>query len=245
MNRLVIDIGNTTLKAGCFNNRSLLKFVRVVFDHEGAIEEALLKLVVHEPSEVLICSVVGKKKEVEQFLKRANIPFKYFQHGDKIPIKNKYETPETLGLDRLANAVAANAIYPNKPVVVIDAGTCIKFDFITRNNEFFGGSIAPGIDMRFKALHQFTNRLPLLSRSEMVYLIGKNTTEAIQSGVINGALAEVKGILEQYQMTHKDLQVILTGGDCALLERSLKSSVLTEPWLTLKGLNELFYINEA
>ena len=141
--------------------------------------------------------------------------------------------------------MAAAAIYPNKPVVVIDAGTCIKFDFITRNNEFFGGSISPGIDMRFKALHQFTNRLPLLSRSEMVYLIGKNTTEAIQSGVINGALAEVKGILEQYQMTHKDLQVILTGGDCALLERSLKSSVLTDPWLTLKGLNELFYNDVA
>ena len=164
----------------------------------------------------------------------------FLDSGTSIHIRNQYQTPETLGADRLANAVAAAAIFPKKPCVIIDSGTCIKFDFITRNNEYFGGSISPGIEMRFKALHEFTHQLPLLTQTEPVYLIGKNTSESIISGVINGTLAEVKGILEQYQMTHKDLQVILTGGDYALIERTIKTSVHVEPWLTLKGLNEIF-----
>ncbi|MFM2284730.1 MAG: hypothetical protein RLZZ543_227 [Bacteroidota bacterium] len=239
MVHLVLDIGNTALKAACFQGRTLLKASRTAWTSSEEVEENLLRMLALNPSKVLISSVTGPKKEVDSFLKRAEIPFSYLSFETEIPIRNKYETPETLGRDRLSNAVAAAAMFPAKPVVVIDAGTCIKFDFITRNNEYFGGSISPGIDMRFRALHEYTARLPLLSRAEMVYLIGKNTNESIHSGVINGALAEVKGILEQYQMTHKDLQVIITGGDYTLLERNLKTSVHSEPWLTLKGLNEI------
>jgi len=239
MVHLVLDIGNTALKAACFQGRTLLKASRTAWTSPQEIEESLLRMIALNPSKVLISSVTGKKKEVDDFLKRAGLEQDYFNPKTPVPISNKYETPETLGRDRLSNAVAATVMFPQLPVVVIDAGTCIKFDFITRNNEYFGGSISPGIDMRFRALHEFTARLPLLSRAEMVYLIGKNTTESIHSGVINGALAEVKGILEQYQMTHKDLQVIITGGDYTLLERNLKTSVHIEPWLTLKGLNEI------
>jgi len=236
---LVLDIGNTALKAGCFNGHTLIKALRTPWDDAPEVEEMLLRLLVHQPEKAFLGSVTLKKKEVELFLKRANIPFTYFDSKTNVPIRNKYETPETLGSDRLANAVAAVTLFPKKPVLVIDAGTCIKFDFITRNEDYFGGSISPGIDMRFKALHEFTGKLPLIQRSDMIYLIGKNTTEAIQSGVINGTLAEVKGILEQYQMTHKDLEVVITGGDYALLERNLKTSIHAEPWLTLKGFNEI------
>ncbi len=239
MVHLVLDIGNTALKAASFQGRTLLKASRTAWSSAEEVEESLLRMMALNPSKVLISSVTGKKKVVDEFLNRAKLPFSYLAHDASTPIRNKYETPETLGRDRLSNAVAAASLFPKLPVVVIDAGTCIKFDFITRNNEYFGGSISPGIDMRFRALHEFTARLPLLTRTEMVYLIGKNTAESIHSGVINGALAEVKGILEQYQMTHKDLQVIITGGDYTLLERNLKTSVHTEPWLTLKGLNEI------
>ena len=223
----------------------MLRTVRALWSEPQEVEEALLRLMASNPQKALISSVTGPRKEADQFLKRAQIPFTYLKADTKLPIQNKYETPETLGKDRIANAVAAAFIFPKKPVVVIDAGTCIKFDFVTRQEEYFGGSISPGIDMRFRALHEFTARLPLLERSETVYLIGKNTQEAMVSGVINGALAEVKGVLEQYQMTHKDLEVIITGGDYALLQRTLKTSVLPEPWLTLKGLNEILLHQES
>lgn len=245
MVHLVLDIGNTALKAACFQGRTMLRTVRALWSEPQEVEEALLRLMASNPQKALISSVTGPRKEADQFLKRAQIPFTYLKADTKLPIQNKYETPETLGKDRIANAVAAAFIFPKKPVVVIDAGTCIKFDFVTRQEEYFGGSISPGIDMRFRALHEFTARLPLLERSETVYLIGKNTQEAMVSGVINGALAEVKGVLEQYQMTHKDLEVIITGGDYALLQRTLKTSVLPEPWLTLKGLNEILLHQES
>lgn len=245
MVHLVLDIGNTALKAACFQGRTMLRTVRALWSEPQEVEEALLRLMASNPQKGLISSVTGPRKEADQFLKRAQIPFTYLKADTKLPIQNKYETPETLGKDRIANAVAAAFIFPKKPVVVIDAGTCIKFDFVTRQEEYFGGSISPGIDMRFRALHEFTARLPLLERSETVYLIGKNTQEAMVSGVINGALAEVKGVLEQYQMTHKDLEVIITGGDYALLQRTLKTSVLPEPWLTLKGLNEILLHQES
>ena len=239
MVNLLIDIGNTAVKAACFRDRSVMKAGRAAWAENDELEELLLKMLSFGPSRAFLGNVSKKKETIENILQAASVPYTYFLPETPVPIKNRYETPETLGRDRLANAVAANLIYPGLPVVIIDAGTCIKFDFITGKNEYFGGSIAPGIDMRFAALHKFTARIPLIERDETVYLIGKNTREAVQSGVINGALAEVKGILEQYQMTHKDLKVIITGGDHALLERSLKTSVLSDPWLTLKGLNEI------
>jgi type III pantothenate kinase len=239
MSILILDIGNTALKAACFQGGKLQKAVRAPLHDAQEVEEALLRLISYEPQSAFISNVNHGQPAIEAFLKRASIPARYFESTLEIPLENRYETPQTLGKDRIANAVAANKMFPSTPIVVIDAGTCIKFDFITRKNEYFGGSIAPGIDMRFRALHEFTARLPLEARSETVYLIGKNTREAIQSGVINGAMAEVKGVLEQYQMTHKDLQVIITGGDIGMLERSLKTRVQSEPWLTLKGLHEI------
>jgi len=245
MKQLILDFGNSALKAGCFAKSELLKAGRAEWSNDLLVEELLLKMVSLKPERAFIGSVKGKQKATESFLKRAEIPFTYIQQGGKLPIKIAYETPATLGLDRLANAVMANEIFAKKPVVVIDAGTCIKFDFITKMGEYFGGSIAPGINMRFKALHEFTEKLPLVERSETVFLVGKNTLESIQSGVLNGAFAEVKGILEQYQMTHKDLQVVLTGGDSTLFDQHLKTSLHCDPWFTLKGLNEIIRYQKA
>lgn len=239
MVHLILDIGNTAVKAACFDGRKLIKAGRALRSSESEIEDLLVKLQVHLPSKAFIGNVTHGEAAIEQFLDKARIPYSYFKPEIGTSVLNRYETPETLGRDRLANAEAAAHLFPGSPVVIIDAGTCIKFDFVTADNEYFGGSIAPGIDMRFRALHEYTARLPLLGRSDTVFLIGKNTTEAIQSGVINGALAEIKGVLEQYQMTHKDLRVIITGGDVALLERNLKTTIYSEPWLTLKGLNEI------
>jgi type III pantothenate kinase len=245
MVKIIADIGNTSLKLACFRNRDLLKALRVAPDQHTAIEEALLKLLVYNPEKALWASVNGRNSDLEKCLKRAEIPSEQITRNWHTGLKNKYLSPETLGIDRIANAVAAATIYPAEPVVIVDAGTCIKFDFINKQHEYFGGSISPGIDMRFRALHTFTGALPLLERSEEIFLIGRNTKESIVSGVINGALAEVNGILEQYLMTHKNLRIILTGGDQSVFERSIKFSFLSEPWLTLKGLNEIHTIHEG
>ncbi len=237
--KIIADLGNTSLKLACFRGKELLKAVRVAITNEDDIEEAFLKLMVYIPEIAYLSSVAGKNKGLEKCLKRAKINTIQISNQWPVPISNKYLSHETLGIDRLANAVAAALLFPKQPVVVIDVGTCIKFDFVNKHNEYFGGSISPGIDMRFKALHQFTNALPLINRSEEVFLIGRNTQESINSGVINGALAEVNGILDQYLMTHKNLQIVVTGGDQMLFERNIKFSFASEPWLTLYGLNEI------
>jgi type III pantothenate kinase len=245
MVKIVADIGNTSLKMACFKDGELLRAMRVTPDREDEVEESFLKLLPYQPQQAYLGSVAGKNKWLEQNLKRAGIACTQITRKWTLPVKNKYLSPDTLGIDRIANAAAAAALFPNKPIVIVDAGTCIKFDFINKQNEYFGGSISPGIDMRFKALHAFTGALPMLDRSEEVFLIGRNTEESMISGVINGALAEVNGILEQYLMTHKNLQIIITGGDQVIFERNIKVSFLSEPWLTLRGLNEIQMAHEA
>lgn len=237
MMTLAIDIGNTSVKLACFKNDNIIKFYKV--DDESEAEDALLKLLPLNPKYAIVSSVKKQDSSFFKTLKNVDLELINFNEKLKIPIENKYETPKTLGKDRLANAISAFKIYKNTPCLVIDAGTCIKYDFINQFGEYIGGSISPGLNMRYRALHKFTDALPMLEAVESFYLIGKNTQESIHSGVLNGAIAEVKGIIEQYQMTQKNLKVVLTGGDYLLFERNLKISIFADPYFTLKGLNEV------
>jgi type III pantothenate kinase len=242
---LVLDIGNTALKAACFDGKRLLKAGRAAADDHSGIEELMLKLLVFMPEHYFMAQVARVPDALEKFLIRAKLPGTSYNPTMTAGLKNRYLTPETLGCDRLANAAAAHSLSRSIPCLVIDAGTCIKFDFVNADGEYLGGSIAPGIDMRFKALNSFTSRLPLFQKNEHAFLVGRNTEESIQSGVINGAVAEIKGMLDQYQMAHKDLKVFLTGGDSPLFERNLKSTIFADAWLTLKGLNEIRLLQKA
>ena len=160
-----------------------------------------------------------------------------------IPIENLYLTKDTLGVDRLANAVAANSIFPQRNVLVVDCGTCVKYDFVNHKNQYLGGSISPGLQMRFKALNQFTGKLPLLKPEAHPSLIGDSTETAITSGVINGLVAEIKGVIKSYTSIYENLTVILTGGDASFFDKELKSNIFVEPNLTLIGLNEILRYN--
>ena len=242
---LVLDIGNTALKAACFDGKRLLKAGRAASEDPSAVEELLLKLLALSPERYFMAQVARVPEALEKFLIRAKLPGASFNSSMASGLKNRYLSPETLGSDRLANAAAAHSLGGSNPCLVIDAGTCIKFDFVNAEGEYLGGSIAPGVDMRFKALNTFTSRLPLFQKTEHAFLVGRNTEESIQSGVINGAVAEVKGMLDQYQMAHKDLNVFLTGGDGPLFERNLKSTIFADAWLTLKGLNEIRLLQKA
>jgi type III pantothenate kinase len=146
-------------------------------------------------------------------------------HKTKLPISIKYKTPDTLGADRVANAVASNDRFPNDHVLAIDAGTCIKYDLVDDNQCYHGGAISPGLTMRFKALNTFTDKLPLVQRSDQGMWLGQTTEESIQTGVEHGAVQEVKGFIESYEKEFPNLKVILTGGDASFFESRLKKQI--------------------
>ena len=162
----------------------------------------------------------------------------------KIPFKNDYLSPKTLGSDRVALISASINRFSNKNVLIIDAGTCITFDFITNSNSYLGGAISPGIEMRYKALHQNTANLPLLEVKRPQCLIGNSTNNSIHSGVVNGVLKEIEGVIGEYEKKYNDLKVILTGGDGNFLSKQLKSSIFANSNFLLEGLNNLLEFNK-
>ncbi len=193
----------------------------------------------------IVASVVNNyKKLVNQLTEKSNLL--EFTSATPVPLKNVYKSMHTLGSDRLAAAVSASQQFPNEDTLAIDAGTCIKYDFTNSQGEYLGGGISPGIDMRFKALNNFTDRLPLVSRNEdFDQLIGTNSHESILSGVQTSVVAEVEGIIAMYKEKYHNVKVILTGGDTAFFENRLKKPIFAAPFLILKGLNAILEYNNA
>jgi len=160
-----------------------------------------------------------------------------------LPLTNRYKTPETLGSDRLATAVGISKIFPGKNILAIDLGTCIKYDFVNSRNEYLGGSISPGLNMRFQSLHAFTGKLPLIKAETMKRLTGRSTKESILSGVQLGMLNEMKGFIQQYKKEYKSLKVVLSGGDAARFAGQLKIPIFAASDLVLIGLHEILLKN--
>ena len=237
---LVIDIGNSMTKAAVFVNKKLIKEET----HEVFAQKNLETFLSHHSIKAsILSSVTSAHDEIKEQLKRLSF-FVELNSETGLPISNHYKTPATLGNDRLANVVAAHALFPEKNVLVIDAGTCLKFDFINERNEYLGGAISPGLLMRYKALHVFTGRLPLLDPKGKVKLIGDSTADSMHSGVVNGMIAEINGIIHQYDKLSYNLQVILCGGDARYFSNQLKNNIFAAPYLTLQGLNEILLYNQ-
>lgn len=241
MINLVIDIGNTFTKALVFSDNQIVYSKRDANWSASELEQLIKE---YNIQKVVFSSVRGDYGVETNEI--AGIPVIYFSNKTSIPISNNYRTPETLGVDRLAGVIGAKQIYPNKAVLVIDFGSCITFDFIDINGEYFGGAISPGLKMRFKAMHQFTGKLPEIDNYESTQkfdsLFGTDTTEALQAGVVNGILFEVEGYIKKYNENNIDLKVILCGGDASFFDTRLKNSIfahqiLTEPNLVPIGLN--------
>jgi type III pantothenate kinase len=161
-----------------------------------------------------------------------------------VPIINKYKTPNTLGKDRLAAVVGASFLFPKKDILIFDAGTCLTIDFVNARKEYLGGRISPGIEMRYKALNTFTDKLPLVQQAKISTIIGDDTNSSIVSGVQQGVLAEVKSIISDYKSQNFDIITVVTGGDCFFFEKELKNSIFANPHLVLVGLNEILDYNE-
>ena len=237
---LIIDIGNTRVKAAIFDNKELKEFF-VFKDQRELLESSLFFN--HSISNCILGTVVN---EVDAFLEMLKTKTRVvlFTSETPTPVKNLYKTAHSLGSDRLAGAVGGNAMFPNKNVLIIDAGTCIKYNIVTSQNEYLGGAISEGLQMRFKALHTFTSRLPLLNIDENSdVFIGTTSNESILSGVQNGAIAEVEGFIAAYRQRFSDLQVIITGGDVNFFEKRLKKPIFADSFLILKGLNTILEYN--
>lgn len=192
-----------------------------------------------------IISKTGANDEVEFRLKEKKIKTIVLSSDLKLPIEILYKTPQTLGADRIAGAVAANALFTEKNVLKIDFGTCITFDFVNNKQQYLGGAISPGMIMRFKALHNYTAKLPLIDPMQHLHyhLTGTDTTTSILSGVVNGIQKEVEGIIKEYDSRFGNLQVVATGGDAGFFVTLLKSEIFARPNLVLEGLNRILNYN--
>ncbi len=235
---LVIDIGNTRFKAAAFSDAQLEK----KYSFSSAVE--LKAFLEHQTfDQAILSSVSFDGNEVSGWI---NAKKKFLlTHLLPLPVQNKYKTPGTLGVDRLAAVCGAASLFPQSDCLVIDAGTCITFDFIDAEQNYLGGAISPGIAMRFEAMHTFTKRLPLVAPTDAEKLIGDSTESCMRSGVINGILAEVEGIIGKYMSVYPDLRVVLCGGDTRFFENNLKPTIFAAPDLVLSGLNRILLYNAA
>ena len=238
---LIVDVGNSFVKFAVYKRNKL--------EHKISFElsefKKQFKSVKKKYPKInrAIVSSVGRlsKKQVE--IIDDDLKVIVLSHELKTPFKNLYETPETLGVDRIALVSASVDKFPDNNVLIIDAGTCITYDFVTDENVYLGGAISPGIRLRYKALNNLTANLPLLETNLPKSIIGDSTEESIHSGVVNGVIKEIDGLIEYYKENHQDLTVILTGGDANFLSNQLKNSIFANSNFLLEGLNFLLDYN--
>lgn len=236
--KMLIDIGNSKTKICFFNEKHFWKVLEVV-DTKSIEANALLDKVDH-----CLVSSTGDEAEWINLLEEKKIIYKKFNYKLILPIKLNYATPESLGNDRIAAVCGATTILPDKNILVIDAGTAITYDIVNDKGVHIGGNISPGLNMRYRALNTFTKRLPLLNFRESVCEIGNSTEEAIHKGIQYGIIAEMYAYINEWKAKLKPLNVVLTGGDAAFFENSLKSNIFVVPNLVLLGLKSILEINE-
>jgi type III pantothenate kinase len=238
---LIVDVGNTLVKFAVYKNANL-KFKTSFELSEFKTQYQLIKIKYPKLKSAIISSV-GRlsQKQIEIITK--DLKVLELNSETKLPFTNRYETPKTLGVDRLALVSASVQKYANKNVLIIDAGTCITYDFINQSNNYLGGAISPGIRLRYKSLNNLTANLPLLRTDKPKTITGNSTEASIHSGVVFGVVKEMDGIIDQYVEEYLDLTVILTGGDANFLLNQLKNSIFANSDFLLEGLNFILDYN--
>ncbi len=238
---LIFDIGNTSTKVAVFDGREKM----VSFRTKQFSWERMQKICApyEDKFDKAIVSTVRETPEFIIDLATLHIPYVLvLSHISKLPFKNEYESSETLGPDRIAAVAGACLFFPGKKALIIDAGSAITYDFIS-GKTFKGGNISPGMSMRFKALHKFTNKLPLAATTEKFKSPGRNTLEAISAGVINGVIFEINEYIRTFEKKHTGIKVILTGGDAGYLKDRINHKVTYMPDIVIDGLNYILEYN--
>ena len=234
---LAVDSGNTFLKLGTYNQNEVLKRFQVTYNQ---IDDVLSKVSAEFDIDNIVLSVVGHfdKSYLEKYFPKAKTTF--INHNCLFPFENTYETPHTLGVDRMVLSAGAVLLHPNKNRLVIDMGSCITYDFINDKDQYLGGAISPGVEMRLKTLNEKTASLPLIEAKTFDEVIGKSTQTAILSGVMTAILFEIKGYIDYFLRENDNFIIILTGGSSKFFVKPLKSLIFAEPNFLMDSLVQLF-----
>jgi type III pantothenate kinase len=236
---LIADIGNTNIKLVVFDGKKKLAQTRL---NELSCEDIEKELSGFKIDKAIISSVRSISPLLPELL-FPNIPFVHvLSYKSLLPFKIEYTTPETLGTDRIAAIAGSFDLFPDSEILVIDAGTAITFDFLS-SGSFRGGNISPGLKMRFKALNQFTDKLPLVSQSESFTFPGQNTNDAILAGVITGVTYEINEYIRTFENKLTDFKIILTGGDSEFLKSKINHHIIYMPDIVVDGLNYILDYN--
>lgn len=236
---LVVDVGNTKIKVAVFEQNTMLFQNSIEYsDWQSQIK----KYIKHYAVNTVWVASVGKIAP-NDFITFKNCKTYFVSQDTKLPFLNKYKTPSTLGNDRKVLAAGAVLKFPNKNRLIIDAGTCVTYDFVDDKNNYLGGAISPGMRLRYESLHNFTANLPLLQKEKPISVIGNSTQQSIHSGVVNGLVNEIDGFINAYSSNYENFIIILTGGDAEFLAMQLKNSIFVHSNFLLESLNLIFQFN--
>lgn len=238
--KLIIDIGNTVAKLVAFDGDEPIEEIRTCNDSLSALGAFAAK---YAFTHGIVGTVKELTAEAEEQLRNLHIPILHFSHETPVPITNRYRSPKTLGADRLAAAVGARSLKPGKDLLIIDAGTCITYEVIDAKGNYWGGNIAPGMQMRLRALNEFTAKLPLVSAEGNVPGMGYDTETAIRSGVLRGMKYEIEGYIRSMRSKYPKLLVFLTGGDKINFDATIKSIIFADKFIVPRGLNKILDYN--
>lgn len=238
---LCFDFGNTRLKCAVFEEKEIREAV-VLEDQQPQSVDALLKR--FKPTRSILSSVINHNPEIETLL-AAQTQFHKLGHQSRLPFTTPVGKPETIGADRLAICAAAVSLFPGSHMLAIGLGTCITYNYINHVHEFLGGSISPGLNMRFRAMHEQTALLPLIKAEHQFPLVGYDTKTNILSGVILGMAKEIDGIIDAYALKYSNFNVLLTGGDMGFFVPHLKNRIFADPYLIFKGLYAISEYNSS
>ncbi|MBD3583127.1 type III pantothenate kinase [Flavobacterium selenitireducens] len=235
---LTIDIGNTRTKGAVYEYDAMVDyFVTTETQWQKKVSEILEK---YPKIEDLVVASVGKTQEAAVEIFRGRVKIHFISHENRFPFVNKYATPHTLGIDRMVLAAGSVLKFPKQNRLVIDAGTCITYDYTDADDQYLGGAISPGIKLRYEALHSYTARLPLLQKEIPDDAIGDSTASAIHSGVVNGAVNEIDGFIDNCRKRWPNFIIILTGGDSEFLAKQLKNTIFANSNFLLESLHLIF-----
>lgn len=237
---IAIDIGNTQIKIGVFEDDSLEHYEKLPLSE---LPSRMVQICSEYPVSRGILSHVARLDPAHRKALEDALPLLILDNRTPVPFENHYKTPQTLGVDRIALAAAAAGRFPGQNVLVIDAGSCITYDFVNQRSEYLGGAISPGIRMRYRSVNAFTANLPLLTPADSIPEMGDSTDSALHRGILNGVVCEMDGTIDQYRRENSNLTVVLTGGDANFLANNIKSSIFAIPNFLLDGLNRILIYN--
>ena len=239
---LAIDVGNTRIKSAVFEQDNMME--QFIFSNEDFLEKIEIIFKKYSKVAIIVVASVGnlEKEDFSAFENRAKIVF--ITRELNFPFTNQYDTPNTLGIDRMVLASGAAIQFPKKNRLIIDAGTCITYDFVDENDNYLGGAISPGIRLRYESLHNYTAKLPLLKRELPKNTIGKSTEQSIHSGVINSVVFEIDGHIDSFISKNDNFIIIFTGGDADFLANKLKNTIFANSNFLLESVNQIYQYNQ-